>query len=112
MTVIPGTPDDDPLNSGFGSSRHHGAVETITYTFRGGQDYFQWAETIGSAAGAKAGTPAARIAPSVGMEPAGRRKASSTYAWEWANNREIGHVATQTFTQQNQGVGTALWLDQ
>jgi hypothetical protein len=159
-----GSPDSDPLNSGFGSSCHHGAThyvqgtltqrfvgasmaifdwvhdingatETITYIFMEGHDYFQWVETINALTGTAAGDsrgPYCTMSwdgiggPTEGLEYGAARylkqpvitgsgwptrsgpfTMSGTcdipYAWEWAHAREIGYVATQTFTQQHQG---------
>lgn len=164
VTVKPQTPDLDPLNSGFGSTCHHeatmyaggtitkrfqgdamvvfdwvqnidGAAETVTYTFMDGHDYFQWAETMNTKGGAKAGDsrgPYCTINwegsgnPAEGVEYGAKRyfkqpvltgpgwpsrsgpytfggTCDIPYAWEWADGREIGYIATQTFTQQNQG---------
>lgn len=172
VSVTPGTPDDDPLNSGFGAMCHHGssvfymqgaltlrwkgdgmavfdwastidgAIETITYTFMDGHDYFQWAETLNGKAGTKGGDSRGPYAtlkwdgmggPAEGVEYGAKRYFKQPtltgagypnrsgpytvggicdipYAWEWANSREIGYLATQTFTQQNQGVPA--WSDQ
>ena len=170
VTVTPGTPNGDPLNSGFGSSCHHGgthyasgtlagrwqgagmavfdwihvlagAKETITYTFMDGHDYFQWSETVdtkGGTAKADSRGPYCTMnwdgagGPAEGVEYAAKRyfkqpdlsgsgfpnrtgpwtmsgTADIPYAWEWAHEREIGYVATQTFAQQNQGVPA--WSD-
>jgi hypothetical protein len=171
VTVSPGSPNADPLNSGIGSMCHHGssvfymqgalslrwsgagmavfdwtgaidgAVETITWTFMDGHEYFQWAETVNAKGGTKAGDsrgPYATIdwdgmgGPAEGVEYGAKKyfkqpllsgsgfpdrsgpwtlggTCDIPYAWEWAHNREIGYLATQTFAQQNQGVPA--WSD-
>ncbi len=171
VKVTPGSPDADPLNSGIGSMCHHsssvfysqgtlalrfagagmavfdwtatvdGAVETITYVFTDGHDYFQWAETVNAKAGTKGGDsrgPYATVnwdgigGPAEGVEYGAKKYLKQPllsgngfpnrsgawtiggtcdipYAWEWAHNREIGYIATQTFTQQNQGA--PVWSD-
>ncbi|MDB5107018.1 MAG: hypothetical protein JWP91_4707 [Fibrobacteres bacterium] len=171
VTVSPGSPDADPLNSGIGSMCHHGssvfykqgalalrwsgggmavfdwtsiidgAAETITYAFMDGHEYFQWAVTVDARAGTKAGDsrgPYATVnwdgmgGPAEGVEYGAKRyfkqpllsgsgfpnrtgpwtlngACDIPYAWEWAHNREIGYLASQTFAQQNQGVPA--WSD-
>jgi hypothetical protein len=171
VVVSPGSPNADPLNSGIGSMCHHGssvfymqgalamrwsgagmavfdwtstidgAVETITYVFMDGHDYFQWAVTVDARAGTKAGDSRGPYAtmnwdgtggPAEGAEYGAKKyfkqpllsgagfpnrsgawtltdSCDIPYAWEWAHNREIGYIATQSFTQQNQGVPA--WSD-
>jgi hypothetical protein len=148
-----------PYESGFGSSVHHdlsthhnggtltlafqgahhaifnwvqtidGAVETITYTFLDGLDYFQWQETVDGSACTTAGDSrgpyctmqwdGVDFSAASGMEYGAEKYFSQpTYngAWtfggtvdipyvlEWDNNKEVGYVQTQTFTQQMAGV--------
>jgi hypothetical protein len=168
--VCTGSGTGDIANSGFGGIIHHnsggasagsftqrlngasvaifdhkqtvdGALETVTYTFTDGNDYFQYAVTDDVRAGTGMGdtrTPYCSMnwdgvgGPAEGIEYGAKRYFKQPvitgagwpnrsgpwtmsgvcdipYAWEWANAREIGFIASQTFTQQRQGVPN--WSD-
>ncbi|MFN3404297.1 MAG: T9SS type A sorting domain-containing protein [Cytophagaceae bacterium] len=106
-----------------------GAVETVVYTFMDGLDYFQWQETVDGRAGTKFADSRGPYCTmqwdgidfsAVDGQEYGAEKYFSqpTYngPWtlngtcdipfvrQWDNNREVGYVQTQTFTQQLAGV--------
>jgi hypothetical protein len=157
--IVPGRPDSDPYNGGFGATVHHssnshhvegnnaivfqstsmlciehsatidGAHETVTYIFRDGQDYFQWANTIDARAGTENGDsrgPYCTIKWNVtgnraqGVEYAAAKYFSQPvynegwtftgdatrdvpYCMEWGDGLEVGYVQSQTFNQQVSG---------
>jgi len=85
VNIVPGTPNGGAINGSFGSTVHHGAsshkedgtltlrfkgdhlaifdyvqtiddtIETVTYTFMDGHDYFQWADTADTRLGSMPG---------------------------------------------------------
>ncbi len=146
-----------PWNAGFGGTVHHnmtyhnggsltlafqgphhavfnwvqtldGSIETVTYTFMDGLDYFQWQETVDTRNGTKAGDSrgpyctmqwdGVDFSQVTGQEYGAQKYFSQPsyngawtfggtvdipYVQQWDNNREIGFVQSQTFTQQLAG---------
>lgn len=112
----------------------HGAIETITYTFMDGLDYFQWQQTVQcsnltdtlfDARGPYStvdwdGNGAFDVIDGQRYEAKGSFNQSSynnnwtytanpaskgvPFVHQWKGNREIGYIQTQTYTQQQSGV--------
>lgn len=154
-------PNGPAYEAGFGSSVHHdnsthhgggtltlvyqgahhaifnwnhtidGAIETITYTFMDGNDYFQWQNTTDARNGTVAGDSrgpyctmnwdGVDFSAATGVEYGAQKYFSQPsyngpwtftgncdipYNLEWDNNREIGYVQSQTSAQQLAGVPT------
>jgi hypothetical protein len=105
-----------------------GSIETVTYTFMDGLDYFQWQETVDTRAGTLAGDSrgpyctmqwdGVDFSEVTGQEYGAEKYFSQPtyngpwtfggtcdipYVQQWDNNREVGFVQTQSFTQQLAG---------
>ncbi len=108
-----------------------GSIETVTYTFMDGLDYFQWQETVDGRAGTLAGDSrgpyctmswdGVDFSAVTGQEYGAQKyfiqnayngpwtfsgTCDIPYVLQWDNSREVGFVQTQTFTQQLSGVPT------